>query len=233
MARVYELAREIGWTTPDLKRWLNTIGEFVGSGADDLSEDVASRVRRLTPADKPRPLPPSTTYRWLAVADSGNTPLTAPRVPDSARIPDEPVTAAEATSTFLRGVRSSTVRQWASRGVVPVVGRKGRSNLYRPADLVAVRRAHERSEALRKARVRRELTSQDFDALVTVTEASRRTGLSRSTLSSWVRRGLLLPAGTAGKRRTYYLREVYARARQNDPGRWSFYKHYDTEEDDF
>lgn len=210
--RVYELAKEIGWTTRELKQWLQQSGEFVRSGASRLEEPVARRVRALCDDDRPVPTPPAAS-------------LDIPRAQPTSRpvywayqgewdeagtwVGPDPMTAKEAT-ILLRGVKESTIRQWVHRGLLPVAGQRGRASLFTSSDLRAAREsAHQRDRGRARPRPRRGLSRADFDAVVTLTEAAHRTGIARSTLSSWVRRGRLRPVETRGRTRLYRLRDIY------------------------
>lgn len=216
--RVYELAREIGWATPELREWLKQAGEFVRSAASTVDDGVARRVRALDATDRPvmpsrqtSPIPippPPAGPRYWAITGYGDT---------ETWVGPDPMTAQEATF-LLRGVKESTIRQWVRRGLLPVAGQRGRANMFHRTDLQAV---HRRTQlhicTKRSVRVQRELTREGVDAVVTITEAATWTGVSRSTLSSWVRRGRLHPVETRGRTRLYRLPDVYRVARQSNP----------------
>lgn len=141
------------------------------------------------------------------------------------------MTAKEAT-ILLRGVKESTIRKWVHRGLLPVAGRRGRANLFSAADLRAAQHAarqRDRSKTV-TTRPQRELSRATFDALVTITQAAHWTGISRSTLSSWVRRGRLRAVDTRGRTRLYRLRDVYRVARQtNLPTTWAVPSYWNEE----
>lgn len=233
-ARVYELAREIGWTTRELKQWLQQSGEFVRSGASRLEEPVARRVRALCDDDRPVTTPPATG-------------LDVPRAQPTSRpvywayqgewdeagtwVGPDPMTAKEAT-ILLRGVKESTIRQWVHRGLLPVAGRLGRANLFSASDLRAARDAarQRNTSSTPTTRPQRELSRASFDTLVTITQAAQWTGINRSTLSSWVRRGKLRPVEVRGRTQLYRLRDVYRIARRtNPPGLWATPSYWDEE----
>ncbi len=135
---------------------------------------------------------------------------------------------------FLKGVREDTIRQWVHRGLLPVAGRLGRANLFSASDLRAARDAarQRNTSSTPTTRPHRELSRASFDTLVTITQAAQWTGINRSTLSSWVRRGKLRPVEVRGRTQLYRLRDVYRIARRtNPPGLWATSSYWDEEDE--
>ena len=110
----------------------------------------------------------------------------------------EQVTAEEAAR--LCGVKPATVRQWASRGYLTAVGKRGRSHLYDSRQL-----ARDQDDVRDRTRTgpplasTARLRSKDLDAVVHGDEAARLVGVAPSTIRMWVLRRRLRPVDQPGR----------------------------------
>lgn len=133
------------------------------------------------------------------------------------------LTAAEAGQAV--GVTAATIRQWVARGHLLPVGSKGRAHLFVAADVIAVQHATnarlripvQSTRSGRRIPVndrRRGVTSANISELVTTSEAAQSAGVAEATVRSWVRRGLLTPAGRRGRSHLFVRLDVINLARR-------------------
>ncbi|MBE1876913.1 translation initiation factor IF-2 N-terminal domain-containing protein [Myceligenerans pegani] len=224
--RVYELARQLDVESKTVLRVLKELGEYVRSASSPLDDHTARAVSAKIsghPQDQVSPARPSRlVHEPTRPGNSLRAPVGAANVPrrTNTRIdPDERLTAEELGKRLL--VRSATIRKWASRGYLPVVGNRGRSRLYRYEDArrvrdeAAARRRHVSAPPpipeLRWQRVRP----------VTASEAARLAGVSPSTIRTWVRRGHLTPLQADVRPMTFDASSVVRLADRQYHKRWS------------
>lgn len=225
--RVYELARALGRTSSDVIAQLRADGEWVSSHQSAVPEPI---VRRLLPGPlAPASQPPSPSPKLTAIPvrlpprpkstrkqrrRPGPQPLTMQRTSwdddydDSIRNLRYERSITTRDVADLLGVAPATVRQWAARGHITVVGKLGSSSLFDPREVLT---ADAEIATRRKAtgQARRSGWQVDFgpatrispkhhDALVTAGEAARLVGVSPATIRSWLHRGHLvrLPSST-------------------------------------
>lgn len=186
--RAYQLARELKIETHELCHFLTTAAGWRGSSAVssvDAAPAAAARAAYAAGAARPRPAPPRPSSRQ-AFAWDDSWDDDGPR---GWSVPDQ-VTAAEAAR--LCGVQVPTIRQWASRGYLDAVGKRGLSTLYESAQVRNVQ-----FEVAARTRMvpppRAGLRSRDLDALVPGSDAAALVGVAPVTIRGWVARGHLKP----------------------------------------
>lgn len=189
--RVYNLAKELGWTSRSLLHYLDTIGEPLPHASSNVPHEVVEYMRSA-PRDRRRLMMPPSDFQ--------------PKPPWP-----EIVTTAQAAR--IAHVKNATIRQWVHRGyLVPVsVEQPSRSSSFNSANVVAA------VEATKERRRRQEpdyaapnLTRRGFDAVVSVSQAATYLRVPEPTIRSWVRRRKITPVGQRGRTSLFRLRDIYA-----------------------
>jgi DNA-binding transcriptional MerR regulator len=201
--RVYQLADELGIESARVLRYLQEQGEPARSAASVIQPATARKVRAAFPAGRPgRRAPTRRVQGYSRDVWWDDDPWTT--------CPDQ-VTTTEAAR--LCGVRAATIRQWASRGYLRAVGRRGRSQLYDPLDLRRVQ-AEAQARTRRPPAPRSNVRSKDLDSLVTGSEAARIVGVSPSAIRMWVARGHLRPTSRVGRQSLFKVVDVLRATRR-------------------
>lgn len=201
--RVYELARELQIESKELRRFLGRSAPSAASVVDSKSIAAARRAFAAGVVSTP-PCRPETRQ-----CDDGWDDDDPWR-----RCPAE-VSTAEAARLCM--VKETTIRQWAARGYLAAVGKRGRSTLY---DSVQLRRVQfavvDRTRVAPPPRAG-VLRSRDLDALVPGSDAAVLAGVAPSTIRMWVLRGRLRPvrgATTSSGRPLFRVGDVLVVARR-------------------
>ena len=96
--------------------------------------------------------------------------------------------------------RPASIRQWASRGYLTAVGRRGRSPLYSPEHLAGAQTGvQDRTRTSPPIRPTVALRSKDLDALLYGAEAAALVAVAPSTIRMWKMRGRLRPVDRPGR----------------------------------
>ena len=177
--------REIHSCVWDLRRYSSaTRPEFV-------TEEMADRIRAHLPVLRER------TERQLVAREE--------------RLNRE-LTTSEVASEF--GVSPNLIRQWKSRKYLQSVGKSGRSNLYRFADVNRVLHEVERRTGTTPGDIDRR-AERHLDRGVTTNQAADLAKVSPSTIRMWVKRGHLQPVGRHSRQLLFVVRDVVAAARRH------------------
>lgn len=201
MIRVYELARQLGFSSQRVLEEARRAGAPVRSASSLLPNEVVAAVRAaagsvvsVEPSGHPPAPPARRTHRspWP-------NPFAVPRPPRSGddwwddewdrRDPDGLLSARE-VARELR-VTAAAVRQWASRGYLQASSTQGREKLYRRGDAISAQRTASRKTLQAPAPF--PVPPSLLQRPVTTREAARIGGVSESTIRMWVHRGRLTP----------------------------------------
>ena len=216
--RLYAVAAELGVSSRELLAYLASVGlaRRSASSIADAEIEAAAWDRfgsngQLRPGWSPREparRPPARTRR-----PEGDVPgWWDYDEPDPWRSCPPEVTAAEAAR--LCGVRPATIRQWASRGYLAAVGRRGRSPLYNSQQLAGAQTGvQDRTRTGPPIRPTVALRSKDLDALLYGAEAAALVGVAPSTIRMWKMRGRLRPVDRPG-RPLFRVKDVLQAARR-------------------
>lgn len=210
--RVYALAVDLGVSSRELLEYLTRTGERVISASSTLhpGAEAAARIEfghaRTPTGGQPARRPAGQPRRPGPADDSGwddHDPWS--------RCPQQ-VTAEEAAR--LCGVKPATVRQWASRGYLTAVGKRGRSHLYDSRELSRAQDdVRDRTRTSPPLTATARLRSKDLDAVVHGDEAARLVGVAPSTIRMWVLRRWLRPIDQPG-RPLFRVKDVIRAARR-------------------
>lgn len=186
------LAAELGVTPREIHRCVWDLRRYsTAVHPEFVTEEMANRIRAHLPILRER-----TERRRIAREERLNRQLTT----------------SEAASEF--GVSPSQIRQWKSRKYLQSVGKSGRSNLYRFADVSRVLHDVERRTRTTPDDIDRR-AELHLDRGVTTNQAANLVKVSPSTIRMWVKRGHLRPLGSHSRQLLFVVRDVVAAARRN------------------
>ena len=221
--RVYELAKQLGFSSQRVLEEARRAGAYVRSASSLLPDDVVAAVRAtagsvvpVEPSGHAPALPASRTRR-----SAWPNPFAVPRPPRSEddwwddewdrRDPDVLLSARE-VARELR-VTAAAVRQWASRGYLRADSMQGREKLYRRGDAISAQRTA--SQKTRRAPAPFSVPRSLIQRPVTTREAALICGVAESTIRMWVHRGRLAPLPKGfGKGHRFDPMAVLATARE-------------------